>query len=91
MKQDLERGGPAKAEFDCAIKGIRSHSVAEMTTDANARGIFPGVPAGTYFLYGRFYRVQRPFRGGGMVWSLKVVVKPGPNTLILTVNNAAYK
>jgi len=73
------------------MKAIRSHSVAEMTTDANARGTFPRVPAGTYHLYGRFYRVQKPFRGGGMVWNLRVVVKPGQNTLILTVNNAAYK
>ena len=91
LKQDLESGGPAKAEFDCAMKAIRSHSVAEITTDANAKGTFPSVPAGTYHLYGRFYRIQKPFRGGGMVWNLKVVVKPGQNTLILTVNNAAYK
>ncbi len=89
-KEDLE-SPEAKAEFDCAMKAIRSHSVAQMTTDANARGIFPSVPAGTYYLYGRFYRVQKPFRGGGMVWDVKVVVKPGQNTLILTVANAAYK
>ena len=89
-KEDLE-SPEAKAEFDCAMKAIRSHSIAQMTTDANARGTFPSVPSGTYYLYGRFYRVQKPFRGGGMVWNLKVAVKPGPNTLTLTVNNAAYK
>jgi hypothetical protein len=89
-KEDLE-APEAKAEFDCAMKAIRSHSVAQMTTDANASGTFPRVPLGTYYLYGRFYRVQKPFRGGGMVWNLKVVVKPGVNTLTLTVNNAAYK
>ncbi len=89
-KEDLEMA-EAKAEFDCAMKAIRSHSVAEMTTDANASGTFPRVPAGPYYLYGRFYRVQKPFRGGGMIWNLKVVVKPGVNTLTLTVSNAAYK
>jgi hypothetical protein len=89
-KEDLEMS-EAKAEFDCAMKAIRSHSVAQMTTDANASGTFPRVPAGTYYLYGRFYRVQKPFRGGGMVWNLKVVVKPGVNALTLTVSNAAYK
>lgn len=91
-KEDHLEAPEAKAEFDCAMKAIRSHSVAQMTTDANASGTFPRVPAGTYYLYGRFYRVQKPFRGGGMVWNLKVVIKPGGvNTLTLTVNNAAYK
>jgi hypothetical protein len=91
LKEELESGGPAKAEFDCAMKAIRSHSVAVMTTDANARGIFPSVSAGTYYLYGRFYRVQKPFRGGGMVWNLRVVLRPGQDTTTLSVNNAAYK
>lgn len=89
LKEEMVK--PAKAEFDCAMKAIRSHSVAEMTTDANARGIFPSVPADTYYLYGRFYRVQKPFRGGGMVWNLKVVLKPGESPITLSVNNAAYK
>jgi hypothetical protein len=62
-----------------------------MTTDANSRGIFPSVPAGTYYLYGRFYRVQKPVRTGGLVWNLKVEVKPGQNTTMLSVNNAAWK
>jgi len=89
-KEDLE-SPEAKAEFDCAMKAIRSHSVAQMTTDPDARGTFPSVPAGNYYLYGRFYRVQKPFRGGGMVWNLPVVVKPGQNAITLTVANAAYK
>lgn len=89
-KEDLEMP-EAKAEFDCAMKAIRSHSVAQMTTDANATGTFPPVPAGTYYLYGRFYRVQKPYRGGGMVWNLKTIIRPGVNRLTLTVNNAASK
>ncbi len=81
----------AKPEFDCAMKAIRAHSAAQMTTDDNARGVFPKVPAGTYYLFGRFYRIQKPVRGGGCTWNLKVTVKPGQNVLNLSVENAALK
>jgi hypothetical protein len=81
----------AKADFDCGMKAIRAHSVAEMTTDGNARGTFPGVPPGTYHLFGRFYRVTKPVRGGGVLWNLKVELKPGQNALKLSVDDAALK
>ena len=81
----------SKPDFDCAMKAIRGHSVAVITTDANARGTFPHVPPGTYHLFGRFYRVKRPMRGGGMTWNLKVTLKPGQNLLRLSVDNAALK
>jgi hypothetical protein len=81
----------AKADFECAMKAIRSHSVAEMTTDANARGSFPGVPAGNYYLFGRFYRITKPVRGGGVLWNLNVQLKPGQNMHRLTVDEAALK
>lgn len=81
----------ARADFDCAMKAIRVYSVAEMTTNANARGTFPSVPAGTYYLYGRFYRLNKPVRAGGMFWNLKIELKPGQNAVRLSVNNAAWK
>jgi hypothetical protein len=81
----------AKADFDCAMKAIRAHSVAEMTTDANARGVFPNVPPGTYYLFGRFYRITKPVRGGGMLWNLSVDLKPGQNVRRLSVDDAALK
>lgn len=80
-----------KAEFECVMKAIRAHSVAEMTTNAAARGIFPRVPAGTYYLFGRFYRIKKPARGGGVLWNLRVTLKPGQNALRLSVDNAALK
>jgi hypothetical protein len=80
-----------QADFDCVMKAIRAHSVAEVTTDGNAGGTFPSVPAGTYYLFGRFYRITKPARGGGVLWNLEIPVKPGPNTLALSVNNAALK
>ena len=81
----------AKADFECAMKAIRAHSVAEMTTDANARGSFPSVPAGNYYLFGRFYRITKPVRGGGMLWNLNLQLKPGQNMHRLTVDDAALK
>jgi hypothetical protein len=81
----------AKADYDCAMKAVRSHSVAEITTDADARATFPKVPAGTYYLFGRFYRLQKPVRAGGMFWNLKVNLKPGQNLIRLSVANAAWK
>jgi hypothetical protein len=81
----------AKADYDCAMKAVRAHSVAEMTTDANARGTFRAVPAGTYYLFGRFYRLQKPVRAGGMFWNMKVDLKPGQNVIRLSVQNAAWK
>ena len=58
----------ARADFECAMKAIRSHTLAEVTTGGNARGVFPKVPAGNYYLFGRFYRVTKPVRAGGMIW-----------------------
>jgi hypothetical protein len=80
-----------QAEFDCVMRAIRAHSVAEVTTDGNARGTFPSVPAGAYYLFGRFYRITKPARGGGVLWNLEIQLKPGPNTLALSVDNAALK
>jgi hypothetical protein len=80
-----------KAEFECVMKAIRAHSLAEVTTDANARATFPSVPAGTYHLFGRFYRITKPVRGGGVLWNLPVQLRPGQNALQLSVNNAALK
>jgi hypothetical protein len=79
-----------KDQFECAMRAIRAHSAAQMTTDANARGTFPSVPAGTYYVYGRFYRVTKPVRAGGVFWNLKVRLKPGQNTMTLSVDNAAW-
>lgn len=80
-----------KAEFECVMKAIKAHSVAEATTDDNARATFPSVPAGTYYLFGRFYRITKPVRGGGVLWNLEVRLKSGRNAKPLSVNNAALK
>jgi hypothetical protein len=81
----------AKADYDCAMRAVRSHSIAQMTTDSQARGAFPKVPPGTYYLFGRFYRLHRPVRAGGMFWNLRIDLKPGQNLIRLSVANAAWK
>jgi len=81
----------AQSDYECGMKAIHLHTVAQITTDGNAVGTFTNVPAGAYYLYGRFYRITSPVRGGGMVWNFKVQVKPGFNTLRLTVDDAALK
>lgn len=79
-----------RKELTCVMDGIRSHAVAMVTTDANARGTFPDVPAGTYYVFGRFYRGgRRP--AGGMFWNYKVELRPGRNLLQLSVDKAALK
>lgn len=79
-----------RKELNCVMDGIRSHAVAQMTTDANARGTFPNVPAGTYYVFGRFYRGgKRP--AGGMFWNYKIELKSGNNILQLSVDKAILK
>jgi hypothetical protein len=79
-----------RKELNCVMDGIKSHAVATLTTDANARGTFPNVPAGTYYVFGRFYRGgKRP--AGGMFWNYPVQLKPGRNVLQLSVDKAALK
>jgi len=74
----------AKAQYDCALKATNAHSLAKITTDAAARGVFPKVPAGTYYVFGQFTG------GHPVIWNLKVDLKPGPNALVLSPQNAAY-
>jgi hypothetical protein len=83
--------GLAKADFECGMTAIRNHSVAQITTDANGRANSPGLPAGTYYLYGRFYRVSKPTPSGGLYWNLKVDLKPGQSTVRVSVDNAAWR
>lgn len=79
-----------RKELTCVMDGIKSHAVATVTTDANARGTFPKVPAGSYYVFGRFYRGgKRP--AGGMFWNHKVELRPGSNVLQLSADKAVLK
>jgi len=87
MAKEIASG--ARGDFDCAMRSIRAHSVGSVTTDANARAVFTNLPQGTYYLFGRFYRVRQPVRRGGMYWNLRTEIQPRANRVVLSVANAS--
>lgn len=88
MADEISRD--AKADFDCVMSSIRAHAVAEATTDAMARGTFPAAPAGVYHLFARFYRLEKPVRRGGLMWSTKIALGPGANQHTLRAGDAVW-
>lgn len=82
-------GAEAKEEFDCVMRSIRSHAVAETTTDSSARGTFAAVPAGVYYVFGRFY-LQQANGTGGNIWNLKSQLRAGRNQATLSIDNAVW-
>jgi len=87
MAKEIAQG--ARGDYECAMKSIRAHSVGSVTTDANAQATFTNLPQGTYYLFGRFYRLRKPVRGGGMYWNVRTGIKAGANRLTLSVSNAS--
>jgi hypothetical protein len=83
-----QTGSPACKQ---ALYEMRPYSAGEVKTDAGGRGVLPGVPPGTYYLFGRFYRVNKPVRAGAVSWNQRVTLKPGQNLLRLSVDDAALK
>jgi hypothetical protein len=77
--------GLARGQYECSGKARRAHTLAEVITDANARGTFPKLPAGTYYLFGQFTE------GHPLIWDLKIELKPGANTFTLSPKNAGWK
>lgn len=75
----------ARAQFACAVKARKAHTITETTTNTSAKGVFPKVPAGTYYLFGQFTG------GHPLIWNLKVGLKPGQNTLTISPDNAGWK
>lgn len=78
----------AKARYDCAMNAISLRSAAQITTDSNGNGTFPAVPAGAYFLFGRF---KDSAHGGVFIWNLRVDLKPGHNSVLIGPSNTAAK
>lgn len=83
-----QTGSPACKQ---ALYEMQPLSAGEAKTDAAGRGVLPGVPPGTYYLFGRFYRVNKPVRAGAVSWNQRVTLKPGQNLLRLSVDDAALK
>jgi hypothetical protein len=100
LPEDLEE------QYARGLKALREHTVARITTDSTGKATVPDLPAGTYYVYGTTSQfVKTGARGtiigntvtlhdtgidAATVWNLKVVVKPGRNTVTLTPDNAAF-
>jgi hypothetical protein len=88
------------------MKALSEHTVATAKTDINGRASFPALPAGTYYVYGTANQFVKTGATGTVsgntvtlndtgyqaatIWNLKVVVRPGQNTVTLTPDNAAF-
>jgi hypothetical protein len=57
-----------------ALYEMQPNSAGEAMTDAAGRGVLPGVPPGTYYLFS-----LAPHNGRLLVWDLRVVLKAGAN------------
>jgi len=100
LPEDLEQ------QYARGTKALREHTVATITTDSTGKATVPALAAGTYYVYGTTNRfVKTGARGtisgdtvtlhdtgidAATIWNLRVEIKPGPNTVALTPDNAAF-
>jgi hypothetical protein len=70
---------------DCAKinEAIKASAASAVRADANGRGTFPGVPAGTYFLM-----ISARYNNQSLIWGQAVQVKAGSNSVTLDQSNA---
>jgi hypothetical protein len=66
------------------MQAIAGHLVARAETDDNGKASFPGVPPGTYYVM----MVRGDYGPQPLVWSVKVELKGGQNTVALSPGNA---
>jgi hypothetical protein len=62
---------------------IKASAISAVRADANGRGIFPGVPPGTYYLM-----ISARYNNQSLVWGQAVQLKAGSNSLTLDRSNA---
>ena len=74
-----------KPPADCKAlnQSINGFSAGGVKLDANGKGNFPAVPPGVYYVMGMVAFENQP-----VYWDLRAELKPGANTLILSVQNA---
>ena len=70
---------------DCQkiMDGIKANAVSVVRADANGAGTLPGVPPGTYYLM-----ISTRYNNQALAWDHAVQLKPGANSLTLSVQNA---
>jgi hypothetical protein len=70
---------------DCQkiMDAIKADAASSVRADANGRGIFPGVPAGVYYLM-----ISTVYNGKPFAWGQAVQLRAGANSLTLDLSNA---
>jgi hypothetical protein len=70
---------------DCQkiLDAIKASAASAVRADANGSGTFPAVPAGTYYLM-----ISARYNNQALTWDNPVQLKPGANSLTLSVQNA---
>jgi hypothetical protein len=70
---------------DCqkSLDAIKADAASAIRADANGNAIFPGVPAGTYYLM-----ISARYNNQPIVWGQKVELKAGANSITLDQRNA---
>jgi len=70
---------------DCQkiLDAIKAESASAVRADAAGKGVFPGVPPGTYYLM-----ISARFDNQPLFWGIQVNLKPGQNSVTLDQHNA---
>jgi hypothetical protein len=70
---------------DCQtiMSAIKAGAASSVRSDINGRGIFPGVPPGTYYLM-----ISTRFNNQTLLWLQAVQVNAGANSITLDARNA---
>ena len=70
---------------DCQkiLDAVNANAASAVRADANGKGIFPGVPPGTYYL-----NVSTRYNNQPLVWGQAVQLKAGSNSMTLSQSNA---
>jgi hypothetical protein len=70
---------------DCQkiIASVQAESASAVVADATGKGVFPGVPPGTYYLM-----ISAQYNNQPLLWSSRVNLKAGQNSVTLDQRNA---
>jgi hypothetical protein len=93
-------------QYQIGTKALEQHTVATARTNIYGRASFPGLPAGTYYVYGTANAfvatgAQGTLTGNSVslsntgyqqatIWNVETTIKPGKNSLSLTPDNAVF-
>jgi hypothetical protein len=75
--------GTGTADCKKSMDAVKASAISAVRADANGSGTLPGVPAGTYYLM-----ISAPYNNKSLVWGQAVNLKPGANSITLSVSNA---